>query len=118
MRTGKWVAQAKGLKWYSFATMIDFEFDPNKSAANLAKHGIDFVVAQNLWLVAGWEQPSPFLKEVRLRRTALYDGKYWTAVYTLRGPNIRLISVRRARTTEVTSYEQAVGQYPGTDLEP
>jgi uncharacterized protein len=98
--------------------MVAFEFDPGKSATNLAKHGIDFVVAQNLWQVIGWEQPSPFVKEVRLRRTALYDGKCWTAVYTMRGLNIRLISVRRARTTEVTSYEQAVGQDPGTDLEP
>ena len=27
-----------------------FEFDPDKSAANLAKHGIDFEAAQALWL--------------------------------------------------------------------
>lgn len=26
-----------------------FEFDPDKSAANKAKHGIDFVEAQALW---------------------------------------------------------------------
>ena len=29
---------------------MDFEFDPEKSAANLAKHGIDFEDAQALWL--------------------------------------------------------------------
>ena len=98
--------------------MKAFEFDPDKSAANHTKHGIDFVVAQNLWLVAGWEQPSPFLSELRLRRTGLYGDKYWTAVYTLRGKHIRLISVRRARTAEVTFYEQAVSNNPGTDLEP
>ena len=28
---------------------MDFEFDPAKSAANLKKHGIDFVGAQVLW---------------------------------------------------------------------
>jgi uncharacterized DUF497 family protein len=28
---------------------MDFEFDPATSAANLAKHGIDFVAAQALW---------------------------------------------------------------------
>ena len=28
---------------------MDFEFDPAKSAANLKKHGIDFVGAQALW---------------------------------------------------------------------
>jgi len=29
---------------------VAFEFDPEKSAANLAKHGIDFEAAQALWL--------------------------------------------------------------------
>jgi len=29
--------------------MILFEFDENKSSANLTKHGIDFVKAQELW---------------------------------------------------------------------
>jgi uncharacterized protein len=29
---------------------MDFEFDPAKSAANLEKHGIDFVRAQALWI--------------------------------------------------------------------
>ena len=28
---------------------MDFEFDPAKSAANLEKHGIDFIGAQALW---------------------------------------------------------------------
>jgi uncharacterized DUF497 family protein len=29
---------------------VEFEFDPEKSSANKAKHGIDFVEAQTLWL--------------------------------------------------------------------
>ncbi|MEC9464013.1 MAG: BrnT family toxin, partial [Pseudomonadota bacterium] len=28
---------------------MEFEFDPAKSEANKAKHGIDFVAAQELW---------------------------------------------------------------------
>jgi uncharacterized DUF497 family protein len=28
---------------------MDFEFDPAKSAANLKKHGVDFLGAQALW---------------------------------------------------------------------
>jgi uncharacterized DUF497 family protein len=28
---------------------MNFEFDPAKSAANLKKHGIDFIGAQALW---------------------------------------------------------------------
>ena len=33
------------------------------------------------------------------------DDKHWSAVVTYRGLNIRLISVRRARTEEVALYE-------------
>jgi uncharacterized DUF497 family protein len=29
--------------------MLEFEFDLAKSAANLAKHGIDFTAAQSIW---------------------------------------------------------------------
>ncbi|WP_242045086.1 BrnT family toxin [Anabaena catenula] len=29
---------------------MDFEFDPNKSAINKTKHGIDFIEAQKLWI--------------------------------------------------------------------
>jgi len=29
--------------------MLEFEFDPAKSAANRAKHGIDFTAAQSIW---------------------------------------------------------------------
>jgi uncharacterized DUF497 family protein len=29
---------------------VEFEFDPGKSSANKAKHGIDFIEAQALWL--------------------------------------------------------------------
>lgn len=32
-----------------FYTMHDFEFDDNKSASNLSKHGINFMSAQALW---------------------------------------------------------------------
>ena len=30
---------------------MDFEFDPDKSASNKLKHGIDFMEAQDLWFV-------------------------------------------------------------------
>jgi uncharacterized DUF497 family protein len=107
------------LKWYGFATIMDeeFEYDPVKSAANREKHGIDFAEAQELWTVSGWEQPSPFLNELRIQRTAPIQGRLWTAVFTLRGRRIRLISVRRARKDEVETYERSVAENPGTDPE-
>ena len=86
--------------------ILEFEFDPDKSAANLAKHGIDFVQAQELWGGAGMVKTIPFALEDRFSRTAGLGAKFWTAIYTLRGDRVRLISVRRARTSEVADYER------------
>ncbi len=36
------------------------------------------------------------------------EGIIWTAIYTLRGDVIRIISVRRARKKEVSLYEKEV----------
>ncbi|MEI7678860.1 MAG: BrnT family toxin [Betaproteobacteria bacterium] len=86
--------------------MISFEFDPAKSETNRTKHGIDFVEAQDLWR-------DPMLLEIPVRTDdeprylmiGLIDRKHWSAVITYRGTNVRLISVRRARTEEVEIYE-------------
>ena len=83
-----------------------FEFDAAKSESNRAKHGIDFVAAQGLWndpmLL---EIPAKTDDELRFLVVGLIDGKHWSAVITYREANIRLISVRRARTEEVALYE-------------
>ncbi len=86
--------------------MSPFEFDTAKSESNRAKHGIDFVEAQSLWndpmLL---EIPAKTEDEPRYLVIGSIDGKHWSAVITYRGSNIRLISVRRARTEEVALYE-------------
>ena len=86
---------------------MQFEFDEKKSESNLDKHGIDFVEAQDLWA-------DVYMVQARLdyggeRRWAaiarLADG-LWTAVYTMRGQRVRLISVRRATPKEVALYDR------------
>jgi len=43
-----------------------FEFDPDKSQANLEKHGIDFEQAQTLWRDPdGLDVPSKYPQESR-----------------------------------------------------
>ncbi len=92
--------------WYNFYTMSTFEFDATKSESNRDKHGIDFVEAQKLWddpmLL---EIPAKTTDELRFLVIGRIDEKHWSAVITYRKTNIRLISVRRARTEEVTLYE-------------
>jgi len=86
--------------------MNSFEFDATKIAANLTKHGIDFVEAQKLWRDPMLlEIPAKTEDEPRFLVLGRIDGKHWSAVMTYRGTNIRLISVRRARTEEVELYE-------------
>ena len=83
-----------------------FEFDSEKSAANLAKHGIDFETARELWLDSrAIEGDSGFLAESRRLRIGEIDGKYWTVIFTERGECIRIISARRARTFEAKAYD-------------
>ncbi|MEQ1602194.1 MAG: BrnT family toxin [Methylophilaceae bacterium] len=86
--------------------MIAFEFDETKSQANLLKHGINFVDAQQLWndpmLL---EIPAKTEDEPRFLMIGLINTKHWSAVITYRGADIRLISVRRSRTEEVALYE-------------
>ena len=86
--------------------MFVFEFDPEKSDTNRAKHGMDFVEAQKLWLDPMlMEIPAKTTDEPRFLVIGKVGLKHWSAVITYRGDHIRLISVRRARPEEVLVYE-------------
>jgi len=86
--------------------IMTFEFDPDKSALNKKKHGIDFYEAQALWddpdLV---EIPARISDEPRSLAIGIIAGISWSAVITYRDRNIRLISVRRSRREEIDIYE-------------
>jgi len=93
--------------WYSFYT-VTFEFDPTKSKANKAKHGIDFVEAQALWLDPDrLETPARTADEQRFQVIGQVGGAVWSAFITYRGEAIRIISVRRARHEEQARYVDA-----------
>lgn len=85
---------------------MPFEYDRNKSAANKDKHGIDFKEAQALWtdpdllLVPARTEDEP-----RAMAIGRVRGKIWAAEITMRTDAIRIISVRRARASEVELYE-------------
>ncbi|CDN54897.1 Putative toxin-antitoxin system, toxin component [Neorhizobium galegae bv. officinalis bv. officinalis str. HAMBI 1141] len=95
-------------KWYNFYIILvmKFEFDPDKSATNKDKHGIDFVEAQALWAdERRTVAPVQSDTESRYILTGKIAEKHWTAVYTWRGDWLRIISVRRARDKEKQTYE-------------
>ena len=82
-----------------------FEFDPEKSKVNEEKHGINFYAARQLWqdprrIII----PARLMDEERYILIASIDEITWSAVYTLREDQIRIISVRRARHDEKEIY--------------
>ena len=85
---------------------MEFEFNPAKSMSNLVKHGISFNDVKQLWLdpkvlvVKAREAAKP-----RWIAIACIDGKNWSAIFTYRGEQIRLISARRSRAKEFALYE-------------
>jgi uncharacterized DUF497 family protein len=85
---------------------MEFEFDPNKSAINKQKHGIDFIEAQALWNdVDRVEVPARTVDEPRIVVIGVISGKHWSAVITPRGTYTRIISVRHSRREEIEIYE-------------
>ncbi len=85
---------------------MEFEFDPQKSQLNKAKHGIDFHASQALWddpdLVV---IPVKTSDEPRFVVIGIIAGKHWSGVITYRSEKIRIISVRRSRKEEIEMYE-------------
>ena len=64
--------------------MHQFEFDPRKSAANLAKHGIDFFDAQEIWMDdRRLEIDARSLGEPRTQVLGRAFGALWSAVVTV-----------------------------------
>lgn len=85
---------------------MEFEFDALKSRSNKAKHGIDFSEAQAIWGDPNrLEIPAKTTVEKRWLVIAEIRHKRWTAIFTIRGQKIRIISARRSREEEVKLYE-------------
>ncbi len=87
---------------------MSFEFHASKSRANLGKHGIDFVEAQQLWEDEDrLEIPAKTEDEPRYVLIAALGQKLWSAFFTYRKGRVRLISVRRARKEERELYYES-----------
>jgi uncharacterized DUF497 family protein len=84
-----------------------FEYDPEKSKKNKERHGIDFEEAQLLWIVPHVVFPAqPFHGEERHINVGELSERVYMAVFTFRGPRIRLISCHRADERWMREYER------------
>jgi hypothetical protein len=85
------------------------EFDPEKSAKNLRERGIGFDRFADLDLDAAFivEDTRRDYGERRTRVFGHIDGQLHAVVITMRGDNIRVISLRRANEREEREYAKA-----------
>jgi uncharacterized protein len=101
--------------------MNTFEYDVHKEASNIAKHGISFTEAQEIFSSPDFYTiPSQNNTSGEDRflgiGTAPSLGNIVLVVYTHRPPstlsNIRIISARRANAQERTRYETLKQNFP------
>jgi uncharacterized DUF497 family protein len=90
----------------SFASIDGFEWDDNKRRSNIAKHGIDFADA-----IEVFSDPSQYtyrspqeLDEVRYISVGIARGVLMAVVFVKRNNRIRIISARTARRNEREFY--------------
>ncbi len=89
---------------------MDFEWDEEKRLANIEKHGIDFIDAVVLFSDPHLNAPAKTIDgETRWLATGMIEEIHVTAVFTSRGPVIRIISMRRARDGERQKHQEVFG---------
>jgi uncharacterized DUF497 family protein len=89
---------------------MEIEYDPNKNALNLKKHGIALSFAAFLdWDNAlVWVDDRFHYDELRLVGLVPHENTLYTIAYAERGEIWRIISLRRAERREVEYYVDTI----------
>ncbi|HTH96161.1 MAG TPA: BrnT family toxin [Stellaceae bacterium] len=85
----------------------DFEWDDQKDAANIAKHGIPFAEAVAVFLDINRIDIATIRAEDgedRMKSVGMIEGRLFTVVYVMRGMICRIISARRSNGGEERRY--------------
>ena len=89
------------------AIPVEFEWDDDKAAANESKHGVAFDFARRVFLDPEhieFDASRAAEGEERRKVVGFIDGKLHVAVVTFRGHVCRIISARRANSSEEKRY--------------
>lgn len=87
---------------------MEIEYDPAKSVGNLKKHGLSLEQAKQLWEVPAAVVRARTVGEERFMIIGRLGHKLYSAIFTMRGETIRLISARRSHGKEEQIYHEAV----------
>ena len=90
---------------------MEFEWDTGKAEQNIAKHGVPFEYAAQVFLdphrLDSADERRDYSEERRLTLGKI-ERRLFVVAYTLRGELIRLISARKAEPKERRSYEERI----------
>jgi uncharacterized DUF497 family protein len=89
--------------------VVSFEWDPNKAAANVRKHGVQFseavgVFSDDYAITINDDESDPDAQRLLTLGMGI-KGRILVVVYSYRGENIRIISARTAGRSERDQYE-------------
>jgi uncharacterized protein len=89
-------------------------FDPAKSAANELKHGVPLMFARLIDWSCVWSTPDTRKDYGELREIgfATVGRRLYCVVFTQRGRQLRIISLRRASNREIACYERTIQTHP------
>lgn len=86
---------------------MEFEWDENKNQKNIQKHGFDFSLAEQLFLIHDIVIV-PDLRfeygEERWQAAGIVGGVFVVCAFTKRDQRLRIISLRRGNHREQTRY--------------
>ncbi len=83
---------------------MPYEWDEAKRRGNIAKHGIDFSAIERFQWSAALIEPDDRHSEPRFRALGYIERRLHTVVYTERGGNTRIISIRKSNLKEEDRY--------------
>ena len=91
---------------------MNFEWDGDKNAANIEKHGIDFSDAKRIFEGPTLERidDRKAYGETRIAAVGIVENRELFVVYTTRGQTRRIISARKANRHERKAYHEATGK--------
>jgi uncharacterized DUF497 family protein len=93
---------------------VTYEWDPDKAAANVKKHGVSFEEAASVFLdpsaLTFWDpdHSAEEDREITIGRSA--QQRILFVAHAARGDRIRIISARRATSRERRQYEEGIDE--------
>ncbi len=88
---------------------MEITFDPNKDAANIAKHGVSLALSAEIEWSEVIVRPDTRRDYSELREIGfgLIGDRLYCVVFTQRGETLRIISLRKANSKEIRDVQES-----------